>query len=206
MKEGGGRRRWRSPKTGGGGAGGSDQSIPEEDNIEDSNPTIDKNRSDGNSIYNSHHTDWRTFRANLVAQEQEKHDGSCADIKDASKLLGSKWAHPIPNPEPGCILVATEKLDGVRTFERTVVLLRLGTRDPREGPFRVIINRPLDKRIKHMKPTNFDLATTLLRRYVCVKTLRPHGHIYTTNFLCRYALSVCFCQGIQGMSWEILNL
>lgn len=78
-----------------------------------------------------------------------------------SGKLGSKWAHPIPVPETGCILIATDKLDGVRTFERTVILLlRTGTRDPREGPFGVILNRPLHKKIKHMKPTNPDLATT----------------------------------------------
>ncbi|KAK1310165.1 hypothetical protein QJS10_CPA08g00890 [Acorus calamus] len=151
--------------------GGSDQPIPDGDNIEDSNPAIDKSRSDGNSVYNSHQTDWRTFRANL-----EKHDGSCADIKDTSKLLRSKWTQPIPNPETGCILVATEKLDGVRTFERTVViLLRLGTRDPREGPFGVVINRPLDKRIKHMKPTNLDLVTTFADCSVLFETvwMRP---------------------------------
>ncbi|MCH80662.1 hypothetical protein A2U01_0001433, partial [Trifolium medium] len=78
-----------------------------------------------------------------------------------SKPLGTKWAHPIPVPETGCVLVATEKLDGVRTFERTVVLLlRSGTRHPQEGPFGIVINRPLHKKIKHMKPTNRDLVTT----------------------------------------------
>lgn len=57
--------------------------------------------------------------------------------------------------------MATEKLDGVRTFERTVVLLlRSGTRHPQEGPFGIVINRPLHKKIKHMKPTNHDLLTT----------------------------------------------
>lgn len=77
------------------------------------------------------------------------------------KTLPLKWAHPLSTPENGCLLVATEKLDGVRTFERTVVLLlRSGTRHPQEGPFGIVINRPLHKRIKHMKPTNLDLQTT----------------------------------------------
>lgn len=72
-----------------------------------------------------------------------------------------KWAHPISVPEAGSILVATEKLDGVGTFERSVVLLlRSGTRHPQEGPFGVVINRPLHKKIKHMKPNNVELATT----------------------------------------------
>lgn len=72
-----------------------------------------------------------------------------------------KWAHPISAPENGCLLVATEKLDGVRTFERTVVLLlRSGTKNPQEGPFGIVINRPLHKKMKHMNPTNIELATT----------------------------------------------
>lgn len=76
--------------------------------------------------------------------------------------LGPKWAHPIPVTEAGCVLVATDKLDDVRAFGRSVVvLLRSGTRDPREGPFGLIINRPLHKKIKDMNPSNRDLSTTL---------------------------------------------
>lgn len=82
-------------------------------------------------------------------------------IVQESKRLGSKWAHPLTSPETGCVLVATEKLDGVQTFERSVVfLLGSGTRHPQEGPFGVIINRPLHKKLKNMKPTNLHLATT----------------------------------------------
>ncbi|KAJ6693170.1 hypothetical protein OIU85_003980 [Salix viminalis] len=109
--------------------------------------------------------DWREFRANLFAHEQAEKAESDAHSQTGtpqeSKPLGLKWAHPIPVPETGCVLVATEKLDGVRTFERTVVLLlRSGTRQPQEGPFGVVINRPLNKNIRHMKPTNMELATT----------------------------------------------
>ncbi|KAF2290355.1 hypothetical protein GH714_012034 [Hevea brasiliensis] len=45
-------------------------------------------------------TDCRTDAAN--------HGGTPQD----SKPLGLKWAHPISVPETGCVLVATEKLDG----------------------------------------------------------------------------------------------
>ncbi|KAL3638653.1 hypothetical protein CASFOL_016560 [Castilleja foliolosa] len=77
-----------------------------------------------------------------------------------SKPLPLKWTHPITAPEKGSLLVATEKLDGVRTFERTVILiLRSGTKNPQEGPYGVIINRPLNKKMKHMNPTNIDLGT-----------------------------------------------
>lgn len=109
--------------------------------------------------------DWREFRATLFAREQaESADSSPRGLEGSlleSKPLGLKWAHPISLPETGSVLIATEKLDGVRTFERTVVLLlRSGTRHPQEGPFGVVINRPLHKKIKHMKPNNLDLATT----------------------------------------------
>ncbi|XP_043722530.1 uncharacterized protein LOC122669749 isoform X1 [Telopea speciosissima] len=136
-------------------SGNGDQSIPEKDGSKGKNHASDKVISD-----------WRTFRANLVAQEQVQNvdteaSGQDAGSHDSSKPLGLKWAHPILVPETGCVLVATEKLDGVRTFERTVVLLlRSGTRSPYEGPFGVVINRPLNKRIKQMKPANLDLATT----------------------------------------------
>ncbi|GMN45389.1 hypothetical protein TIFTF001_014580 [Ficus carica] len=135
-----------------------DQSSPEGDGGRENNSS-DSQNSPRTS------TDWREVRANLFAREQAEKAESDTQNKGGmsheSKPLGLKWAHPISVPETGCVLVATEKLDGVRTFERTVVLLlRSGTRHPQEGPFGVVINRPLHKKIKHMKPTNLDLATT----------------------------------------------
>ncbi|KAL2456583.1 Protein of unknown function (DUF179) [Abeliophyllum distichum] len=108
--------------------------------------------------------DWREFRALLYIQEQAEIEDSVykqGRTDPGPKSLPLKWAHPISAPENGCLLVATEKLDGVRTFERTVVLLlRSGTGNPQEGPFGVVINRPLHKKMKHMNPTNVELATT----------------------------------------------
>ncbi|EXB81480.1 hypothetical protein L484_014286 [Morus notabilis] len=139
-------------------SGNGDQSTPEGDGGRGSNSSDSQN-----SLRIS--TDWREVRANLFAREQaekaESDTQNKGETSHESKPLGLKWAHPISVPETGCVLVATEKLDGVRTFERTVVLLlRSGTRHPQEGPFGVVINRPLHKKIKHMKPTNIDLATT----------------------------------------------
>ncbi|WCJ34872.1 hypothetical protein M5689_016154 [Euphorbia peplus] len=146
--------------------GNGDRSIPEGDGSKGSD-TPDGKKSDDNSFQKSHHVnlDWREFRAKMVVQEQaqtaEVDAASQGGNTGDSKPLGLKWAHPISVPETGCVLVATEKLDGVRTFERTVVLLlRSGTRHPQEGPFGVVINRPLNKKIKHMKPNNNELATT----------------------------------------------
>lgn len=131
------------------------------------NNSSDGKKSNNNASQRPHHIsqDWREFRATLFAREQAEsadsgnhgHDGSHVE----SKPLGMKWAHPISLPETGSVLVATEKLDGVRSFERTVVLLlRSWTRHPQEGPFGVVLNRPLRKKIKHMKPNNLELATT----------------------------------------------
>ncbi|XP_031114226.1 uncharacterized protein LOC116017738 [Ipomoea triloba] len=146
--------------------GKGDNSFAEDGSFKESNP-ISEGNIENNGGQTSHHKplDWREFRASLYIQEQaaiavsdpHKHDGTAFGFKP----LPPKWAHPIAAPENGCLLVATEKLDGVRTFERTVVLLlKSGTNHPQEGPFGVVINRPLGKKMKHMKPTNLDLATT----------------------------------------------
>ncbi|KAE9594021.1 hypothetical protein Lalb_Chr18g0049291 [Lupinus albus] len=146
-------------------SGNGEHSI-QGDDIRGSNSSDDADKSDNNSE-KSHYTklDWREFRAKLHRDElkeiSESDTYNQGETLHNSKPLSTKWAHPIPVPETGCVLVATEKLDGVRTFERSVVLLlRSGTRHPQEGPFGIVINRPLHKKIKHMKPTNHDLLTT----------------------------------------------
>lgn len=74
--------------------------------------------------------------------------------------LPQKWAHPITMPEAGCVLVATEVLDDDSIFERTVILLlRLGSRGTFDGPFGVILNRPLYTKIKNVNPSFQDQAT-----------------------------------------------
>nr|CAB3504611.1 unnamed protein product [Digitaria exilis] len=73
--------------------------------------------------------DWRSFRAQLYFNEQSS----------SAKKIGDKWAHPLVEPEKGCLLIATEKLDGSHIFERTVILLlSAGVR----APVGVILNRP----------------------------------------------------------------
>jgi putative AlgH/UPF0301 family transcriptional regulator len=64
-------------------------------------------------------------------------------------------------PEAGCVLVATEVLDDDSVFERTVILLlRLGSRGTFDGPFGVILNRPLYTKIKNVNPSSFRDQTT----------------------------------------------
>lgn len=101
--------------------------------------------------------DWRSFRARLVAGEQSLRPEKTSKVSDQPPAIsiGNKWAHPIHEPEKGCLLIATEKLDGVHIFERTVVLL-LSTGPV--GPTGVILNRPSLMSIKEMRTPALDAA------------------------------------------------
>lgn len=114
--------------------------------------------------------DWRSFRARLVAGEQssrpEENASSVVDPdipvdRPTPVSIGNKWAHTIHEPEKGCLLIATEKLNGVHIFERTVVLL-LSTGPI--GPTGIILNRPSLMSIKEMRPTALDIAGTFSDR------------------------------------------
>ncbi|KAJ1286550.1 hypothetical protein BS78_03G361100 [Paspalum vaginatum] len=101
---------------------------------------------------------WRDVRASFVIPKLEQTVDANSPIhstKDGPVYhLPRKWAHSIPMPESGCVLVATEELDGNGTFERTVILLlRLGSKDAYDGPFGVILNRPLYTKMKHVNPS-----------------------------------------------------
>jgi putative transcriptional regulator len=62
-------------------------------------------------------------------------------MKPKVKLDRHRWAHQIPNIEPGCIIVANEKLKGA--FHQTVVLVV--DHDEIHGTLGIIINRPHEK-------------------------------------------------------------
>ncbi|EEF29483.1 conserved hypothetical protein [Ricinus communis] len=109
--------------------------------------------------------DWRSFRARLVANEQVfRLSESCSAVDPDTAVemdhslrvaCADKWAHAIHEPEKGCILIATEKLDGVHIFERTVILLlSVGP----VGPYGIILNRPSLMSIKEMRSTVLDDA------------------------------------------------
>lgn len=113
--------------------------------------------------------DWRSFRARLVAAEQAIRpqvqepsvDPDAAVNYPPQSSLGDKWAHTIHEPEKGCLLIATEKLDGVHIFERTVILLL--SMEPM-GPSGIILNRPSLMSIKEMRSTVLDAAGTFSDR------------------------------------------
>ncbi|KAJ1286633.1 hypothetical protein BS78_03G367400 [Paspalum vaginatum] len=93
--------------------------------------------------------DWRSFRAQLYFNEQITNKsvaipGVATTMPPSQPAqpakIGNKWAHPLVDPEKGCLLIATEKLDGSHIFERTVILLLSSA--GALGPFGVILNRP----------------------------------------------------------------
>ncbi|KAK4393151.1 hypothetical protein Sango_1785900 [Sesamum angolense] len=109
-------------------------------------------------------SDWRSFRARLVARERafplEELPLAVLDLDAPADqpqpiTIGDKWAHTIHEPEKGCLLIATEKLDGVHIFERTVILL-LSTGPI--GPTGIILNRPSLMSIKEMRSSALDVS------------------------------------------------
>ncbi|XP_062009843.1 uncharacterized protein LOC133726334 [Rosa rugosa] len=115
-------------------------------------------------------TDWRSFRAKLVAAEKASvpkvPNSSVVDLDTVVDqprpiTVGDKWAHTIHEPERGCLLLATEKLDGVHIFERTVILV-LSTGPL--GPSGIILNRPSLMSIKETRSTALDVAGTFSDR------------------------------------------
>lgn len=145
-------------------SGHDDASAPEGDTSAGLNKPHDEPKS-SDPINVSSSSYWRDVRANLVRREQELfEDPSAPTESKASSVdpvqLPQKWAHAITMPEAGCVLVATEALDDDSIFERTVIfLLRLGSRGTFDGPFGIILNRPLYTKIKHVNPSLRDQAT-----------------------------------------------
>lgn len=131
-------------------------------NFEPSSPFEDVPRSFTNS-------DWRSFRARLVAGETARRPEAPSSMVDLDApvdrptpvMIGDKWAHVIHEPEQGCLLIATEKLDGAHIFERAVVLL-LSTGPV--GPMGVILNRPSLMSIKESNSAVLDMAGTFSER------------------------------------------
>lgn len=109
--------------------------------------------------------DWRSFRAKLIATQKLSTPQISSSFVDLDTVvdhppsisIGEKWAHVIHGPEKGCLLIATEKLDGVHIFERTVILL---LSNGALGPSGIILNRPSLMSIKETRSTAMDVAGT----------------------------------------------
>uniref|UniRef100_A0A804UB29 Uncharacterized protein n=1 Tax=Zea mays TaxID=4577 RepID=A0A804UB29_MAIZE len=86
----------------------------------------------------AHRSRLASFRAQLYFKEQHGDPPVASSTQLPAVQTGSdRWAHPLMKPEKGCLLIATEKLDGSHIFERTVILLLSSL-----GPDGVILNRP----------------------------------------------------------------
>lgn len=80
-------------------------------------------------------------------------------MKSKVKINKHRWAHEIPHVEPGCVLLANEKLGGV--FHQTVVLIV--QHDEKTGSIGIVINRYVDCKVRGMmrfdlNGTNFDIT------------------------------------------------
>ncbi|XP_073157292.1 uncharacterized protein [Henckelia pumila] len=101
-------------------------------------------------------SDWRAFRARLVATER------ISPPKMADHLLPiqeTKWAHPIYEAEKGCLVIATEKLDTSHIYRRTVILLLSSGPTGLTG---LILNRPSFMSIKEMDSRAINVPGPLL--------------------------------------------
>jgi putative AlgH/UPF0301 family transcriptional regulator len=81
-------------------------------------------------------------------------------MKPKVNLDKHRWAHQIPHVEPGCILVANEKLGGV--FHQTVILII--EHNEANGSTGIVINRPLGgnlNKIASETNSNLDLSLKL---------------------------------------------
>ncbi|CAA3001566.1 Hypothetical predicted protein [Olea europaea subsp. europaea] len=114
-------------------------------------------------------TDWRAFRARLVARDRALNQVEPSLMVDQDTIvshpqqytIGDEWAHTIHEPERGCLLIATEKLNGVHIFQKTVILL-LSTGPI--GPTGVILNRASLMSIKEMGSSALDVSGTFSNR------------------------------------------
>ncbi|KAK9832802.1 hypothetical protein WJX81_002456 [Elliptochloris bilobata] len=66
-------------------------------------------------------SDWRAFRAALVAQEAGV--AAAADVREAKRGAAEGWVHPISLPERGCLLLARQPDMGPAFTDAVIFLL-----------------------------------------------------------------------------------
>ncbi|KAI3890577.1 hypothetical protein MKX03_036125 [Papaver bracteatum] len=76
--------------------------------------------------------DWRSFRAKLVSREGSSKPAGTSNLMMNHKPVEEhhahatnedSWAHILQEPEQGCLLIATEPLDGINILKGTVILI-----------------------------------------------------------------------------------
>ncbi|XP_073274735.1 uncharacterized protein [Primulina huaijiensis] len=105
-------------------------------------------------------SDWRAFRARLVATERISPPKNPALMADQLlPIKEAKWAHAIHEAEKGCLVIATEKLDTDHIYRRTVILLLSSGPTGLTG---IILNRPSFMSIKVMDSWAQNVPSPLL--------------------------------------------
>lgn len=96
-------------------------------------------------------TDWRAFRARLVASSSGLATETTASSAAAAAPLGSEedevWAHEITTLEPGCLLLASPAFftHSQTYFSQAVILL--ADHVPGQGSYGFILNKPTEHKI-----------------------------------------------------------
>jgi putative AlgH/UPF0301 family transcriptional regulator len=118
-----------------------------------------------------------------------------------------RWAHPIGHIEPGCILIANEKLGGV--FHQTIVLII--DHHERTGSTGIVINRPLPGNLLKIASetlSNVDLSIKLAFNNAAVSY---GGPVMQDEYTCLHGFGEVegakkVCSGVfVGGSKELLN-
>lgn len=112
-------------------------------------------------------------------------------IKDSPKVDSRRWAHPLSHIEPGCVLLANERVRPSNPFYKTAILVL--QHDAETGTVGVILNKPLGKTLLQMPQshiglsqaerstaTNLDRSTQLAFWYAPVYDGGSIGNHYTT--------------------------
>jgi putative transcriptional regulator len=115
-------------------------------------------------------------------------------LKPHAKINKHRWGHSIPHVEPGCVLIANEKLGGV--FHQTVVLII--EHHETSGSIGVVINRPMEgdvMKVASEQESKLDLSLKLAFRSAPVtyggpvltdefSILHGFGHVEGSRKLC----------------------
>ena len=73
-------------------------------------------------------------------------------VESRVKIDSKRWAHQIPNIEPGCVLVATERLGG--HFKQTLMLVVDHDPTGKVASTALVINRPLEGTLAEVSSNN----------------------------------------------------
>lgn len=85
-------------------------------------------------------TDLENGRTRIISEDPFVSEAELPLLLPETIINKHRWAHEIPHVEPGCVLIANEKLGGV--FHQTVVLVI--EHHESTGTLGVVINRPME--------------------------------------------------------------